>query len=119
MMTRGCFTSELASPPMPDSSPGADTEFTYRRAGSANFFFSDGTGPARLPGAGTFDEVFLTGIIAGLMVTPEARFGDQVALITAAASGIGRATAEIIGGEGGIVVGVDTDQTRLDAAMLA
>jgi NAD(P)-dependent dehydrogenase (short-subunit alcohol dehydrogenase family) len=52
-------------------------------------------------------------------MTPEARFGDQVALITAAASGIGRATAEIIGGEGGIVVGVDTDQTRLDAAMLA
>lgn len=52
-------------------------------------------------------------------MTPEARFGDQVALITAAASGIGRATAEILGGEGGIVVGVDTDQARLDAAMLA
>ncbi len=43
------------------------------------------------------------------------RFADQVALITAAASGIGRATAEIIGAEGGIVVGVDTDQDRLDA----
>ncbi|PYN58294.1 MAG: hypothetical protein DMD92_12760 [Candidatus Rokuibacteriota bacterium] len=52
-------------------------------------------------------------------MTPEARFGDQVALITAAASGIGRATADIIGGEGGIVVGVDRDQARLDAAMLA
>ena len=52
-------------------------------------------------------------------MTPEARFGDQVALITAAASGIGRATADIIGGEGGIVVGVDRDPARLDAAMLA
>ena len=47
------------------------------------------------------------------------RFADQVALITAAASGIGRATAEIIGAEGGIVVGVDTDQSRLEAAMAA
>lgn len=47
------------------------------------------------------------------------RFVDQVALITAAASGIGRATAEIIGGERGIVVGVDTDQSRLEAAMAA
>jgi NAD(P)-dependent dehydrogenase (short-subunit alcohol dehydrogenase family) len=45
------------------------------------------------------------------------RFRDQVAVITAAASGIGKATAEIIGGEGGIVVGVDTDQGRLDKAM--
>jgi len=43
------------------------------------------------------------------------RFKDQVALITAAGSGIGRATAEIIGGEGGIVVGVDTDEGRLKA----
>ncbi len=34
------------------------------------------------------------------------RFKDQVALITAAASGIGRATAEIIGAEGGVVIGV-------------
>jgi len=47
------------------------------------------------------------------------RFRDQVALITASASGIGRATAEIIGGEGGMVVGVDTDQARLDTAMAA
>jgi len=43
------------------------------------------------------------------------RFKDQVALITAAGSGIGRATAEIIGGEGGIIVGVDTDEGRLKA----
>ena len=42
------------------------------------------------------------------------RFENRVALITAAASGIGRATAEIIGAEGGIVVGVDTDKSRLD-----
>ena len=45
------------------------------------------------------------------------RFTDRVALITAAASGIGRATADIIGAEGGIVVGVDTDSGRLDKAM--
>jgi NAD(P)-dependent dehydrogenase (short-subunit alcohol dehydrogenase family) len=42
------------------------------------------------------------------------RFTDQVALVTAAASGIGKATAEIIGREGGLVVGVDTDQGRLE-----
>ena len=47
------------------------------------------------------------------------RFQGQVALITAAGSGIGRATAEIIGGEGGTVVGVDTDQSRLDATVQA
>jgi len=47
------------------------------------------------------------------------RFTDKVALITAAASGIGKATAEIIGAEGGTVVGVDTDQGRLDKAMAA
>ena len=47
------------------------------------------------------------------------RFADQVALITAAASGIGRATAEIIGAEGGVVIGVDTDQSRLETAMAA
>jgi NAD(P)-dependent dehydrogenase (short-subunit alcohol dehydrogenase family) len=41
------------------------------------------------------------------------RFRDKVALITAAGSGIGRATAEIIGSEGGLVVGVDTDGARL------
>lgn len=47
------------------------------------------------------------------------RFDGKVALITAAASGIGKATAEIIGAEGGVVVGVDTDQGRLDKAMAA
>ena len=41
------------------------------------------------------------------------RFKGRTALITAAGSGIGRATAEIIGGEGGIVVGVDNDEGRL------
>jgi len=34
-------------------------------------------------------------------------------------SGIGKATAEIIGAEGGVVVGIDTDQGRLDKAMAA
>lgn len=47
------------------------------------------------------------------------RFSDQVAVITAAASGIGRATADIIGREGGIVVGVDIDESGLDKAMAA
>jgi NAD(P)-dependent dehydrogenase (short-subunit alcohol dehydrogenase family) len=42
------------------------------------------------------------------------RFKDRVALITAAASGIGKATAEIIAAEGGIVNAVDTDEGRLD-----
>jgi NAD(P)-dependent dehydrogenase (short-subunit alcohol dehydrogenase family) len=42
------------------------------------------------------------------------RFTDQVALVTAAASGIGKATAEIMGREGVLVVGVDTDQGRLE-----
>src|SRR5262245_25084026 len=41
------------------------------------------------------------------------RFTDKVALITAAGSGIGRATARIIGKEGGVVVGVDTDKARV------
>ena len=45
------------------------------------------------------------------------RFQDKVALITAAGSGIGRAAAEIIGSEGGIVVGVDSDEGRLKTAM--
>ena len=42
------------------------------------------------------------------------RFKDRVALITAAASGIGRATAEIMAREGGVVVAVDKDEQRLD-----
>jgi NAD(P)-dependent dehydrogenase (short-subunit alcohol dehydrogenase family) len=45
------------------------------------------------------------------------RFTDRVAIITASASGIGRATAEIMGSEGAIVIGVDTDQGRLEAAV--
>lgn len=47
------------------------------------------------------------------------RFDGKVAVITAAASGIGRATADIIGREGGTVVGVDTDEARLEKAMVA
>jgi NAD(P)-dependent dehydrogenase (short-subunit alcohol dehydrogenase family) len=47
------------------------------------------------------------------------RFKDKVALITAGASGIGKATAEIIAGEGGIVVVVDTAQDRMDKLVSA
>jgi NAD(P)-dependent dehydrogenase (short-subunit alcohol dehydrogenase family) len=42
------------------------------------------------------------------------RFPGRVALITAAGSGIGRATAEIIGREGGTVVAVDLDKAALE-----
>jgi NAD(P)-dependent dehydrogenase (short-subunit alcohol dehydrogenase family) len=42
------------------------------------------------------------------------RFKDKAALITACASGIGRATAEIMANEGALIVGVDNDQRRLD-----
>src|SRR5213592_3470044 len=42
------------------------------------------------------------------------RFQDKVALITAAASGIGRATADIIAKEGGTIVPVDNNEERLD-----
>ncbi|MGD9803491.1 MAG: SDR family NAD(P)-dependent oxidoreductase [Hyphomicrobiaceae bacterium] len=44
------------------------------------------------------------------------RFQGRVALITAAASGIGRATADIIAREGGSVALVDTNKERLEAA---
>jgi NAD(P)-dependent dehydrogenase (short-subunit alcohol dehydrogenase family) len=47
------------------------------------------------------------------------RFTDQVAIIAAAASGIGRATADIMAREGAIVVAVDIDQTRLDDTVTA
>jgi NAD(P)-dependent dehydrogenase (short-subunit alcohol dehydrogenase family) len=47
------------------------------------------------------------------------RFSQRVALITAAASGIGKATAEIIAAEGGTVVGVDTDEGRLEKVVAA
>ena len=40
------------------------------------------------------------------------RFQDKVALITAAASGIGRASADIIGREGGRIAAVDTNRER-------
>jgi NAD(P)-dependent dehydrogenase (short-subunit alcohol dehydrogenase family) len=45
------------------------------------------------------------------------RFTDRVALITAVASGIGRATADIMGREGAIIVGVDNNEARLEQAM--
>jgi NAD(P)-dependent dehydrogenase (short-subunit alcohol dehydrogenase family) len=45
------------------------------------------------------------------------RFEGRIALITAAASGIGRATANIIGREGGIVAAVDNNRERLDATI--
>ncbi len=47
------------------------------------------------------------------------RFTDRVALITAVASGIGRATADIMAGEGAIVIGVDNDERRLDETVAA
>jgi NAD(P)-dependent dehydrogenase (short-subunit alcohol dehydrogenase family) len=47
------------------------------------------------------------------------RFQGKVALITAAASGIGRATADIIAREGGIVLAVDTHEQRLTTAVAA
>ncbi|MGE0766124.1 MAG: SDR family NAD(P)-dependent oxidoreductase [Hyphomicrobiaceae bacterium] len=45
------------------------------------------------------------------------RFKGRVALITAAASGIGRATADIVAREGGAVALVDTNKERLEAAV--
>ena len=47
------------------------------------------------------------------------RYKDKIALVTAAANGIGRATCGIIAREGGIVVAVDNHQERLDAAVEA
>ena len=47
------------------------------------------------------------------------RFKDRVALVTAAASGIGRATAEIMAGEGAVVVAVDNNGERLDDMVAA
>ena len=43
------------------------------------------------------------------------RFQDQVAVITAAGAGIGKATAEIMVREGATVVAVDVDGSRLEA----
>ncbi len=45
------------------------------------------------------------------------RFKDKVALITAAASGIGRATCNIIAAEGGAVAAVDNNKDRLEATV--
>ena len=42
------------------------------------------------------------------------RFQGRTALITAGGRGIGRATAEIIGREGGTVIAVDLDKESLD-----
>jgi len=47
------------------------------------------------------------------------RFEGKVALITAAANGIGRATAEIVVREGGRVVAIDNNEQRLQAAVEA
>jgi NAD(P)-dependent dehydrogenase (short-subunit alcohol dehydrogenase family) len=47
------------------------------------------------------------------------RFSDRVAVVTAAASGIGQATAEIMAREGAIVVAVDIDEGRLDDTVAA
>ena len=47
------------------------------------------------------------------------RFQNKVALITAAASGIGRATADIMAREGGIIVAVDNNEERLDQTVAA
>jgi NAD(P)-dependent dehydrogenase (short-subunit alcohol dehydrogenase family) len=47
------------------------------------------------------------------------RFKDKVAVITAFANGIGRATAEIMVREGAIVIGVDNHPDRLETAVAA
>jgi NAD(P)-dependent dehydrogenase (short-subunit alcohol dehydrogenase family) len=47
------------------------------------------------------------------------RFTDKVAVITAFANGIGRATAEIMVRDGAIVVGVDNHPDRLETAVAA
>ncbi|HEY0184969.1 MAG TPA: SDR family NAD(P)-dependent oxidoreductase [Rhodopila sp.] len=47
------------------------------------------------------------------------RFDNKIALITAAANGIGRATAEIMAREGATVIAVDNHPERLQAATAA
>src|SRR5215469_16407212 len=47
------------------------------------------------------------------------RFKDKVAVITAFANGIGRATAEIMAREGAVIIGVDNHPDRLDSAVAA
>jgi len=53
---------------------------------------------------------------ASTVHSPTMRFQGRIALITAGGRGIGRATAEIIGREGGTVVLVDNDKAALDEA---
>src|ERR1700710_1219210 len=47
------------------------------------------------------------------------RFDNKIAVITAAANGIGRATAEIMAREGAVVVCVDNHSERLESAVAA
>ncbi|MBV9685658.1 MAG: SDR family oxidoreductase [Alphaproteobacteria bacterium] len=47
------------------------------------------------------------------------RFTDKIAVITAFANGIGRATAEIMAREGAMVIGVDNHPERLETAVAA
>ena len=47
------------------------------------------------------------------------RYKDKVALVTAAANGIGRATCDIMAREGAILIAVDNHQERLDTAVAA
>jgi len=47
------------------------------------------------------------------------RFSGKVAVITAFANGIGRATAEIMAREGAVVVGIDNHRGRFDEAVAA
>jgi 3-oxoacyl-[acyl-carrier protein] reductase len=42
------------------------------------------------------------------------RFRDKLALITGTGSGIGRATAQIMGEEGGTIVSIDISQDNID-----
>ena len=46
------------------------------------------------------------------------RFNGKIALITACASGIGRATADIMAKEGATIVGVDNNQERLEKTVV-
>src|SRR5580704_6701386 len=47
------------------------------------------------------------------------RFEGKIAVITAVASGIGRATADIMAREGATIVGVDNNKERLDLTVAA
>jgi NAD(P)-dependent dehydrogenase (short-subunit alcohol dehydrogenase family) len=47
------------------------------------------------------------------------RFKDKIVLVTAAGAGIGRATCDIIGREGGVVCAADNDPARLEVAVNA